>query len=139
MGYRRKSRELALQMLFHLDINKDSLGWRERYWELHPAPEEIRRFADSLVDGVLQNQNEIDRLIGKHAYHWTLDRMSIVDRNILRCAVFEILFLIEVPTNVAINEAIEIAKRYSDQDAGSFVNGILDHLVKEEAIAKRES
>jgi N utilization substance protein B len=137
MGHRRKSRELALQMLFLLDVNKDGPNWRNQFWELHPAPMEIRIFADSLVDGVLKHQTDIDRLIQKHAQHWTLNRMSIIDRNILRCAIFELLMLSDVPAKVTINEAIEIAKRYSDEESGAFVNGILDHIIKEESLAKK--
>ncbi|MBI3610110.1 MAG: transcription antitermination factor NusB [Nitrospirae bacterium] len=139
MGFRRKSRELALQMLFLLDVNKDGPDWRKQFWELHPAPPDVAAFADRLVDGVLDHQAEIDRLIQKHALHWTLNRMSIVDRNILRCAVFELLVLSDVPAKVTMNEAIEIAKRYSDAESGAFVNGILDHIVREESIAKKEA
>lgn len=138
MGLRRKSRELALQLLFQLDVNKDGPDWRKQFWKVHPAPPGVRAFADRLVDGVLANQVEIDRLIQKHALNWTLNRMSIIDRNILRCAVFEILMLSDVPVKVTINEAIEIAKRYSDEESGAFVNGILDHIVKEEALVKKE-
>ena len=137
MGLRRKSRELALQMLFQLDVNKDRELWRERFWKLHPAPPEVKAFADRLVDGVLDQQPEIDRLIQKHALHWTLNRMSIVDRNVLRYAIFELLFMAVIPTSVVINEAIEISKRYSDEQAGAFVNGILDHILKEESVAQR--
>lgn len=138
MGYRRKSRELALQMLFHLDVNKNGPDWRKHFWEIHSAPVEAKAFAEYLVDGVLVHQTEIDRLINKHAQHWTLNRMSIIDRNILRCAIFELLMVTDIPANVTINEAIEIAKRYSDQESGAFVNGILDHIVKEESLAKKE-
>ena len=125
-------------MLFHLDVNKDGPYWRKQYWELHPAPPDVKAFTDQLVDGVLQHQAEIDRLIQKHALNWTLNRMSIIDRNILRCAVFELLMLSDVPATVTINEAIEIAKRYSDEESGAFVNGILDHIVKEESLVKKE-
>jgi len=138
MGFRRKSRELALQMLFQLDVNKNGLNWRKQFWEIHPAPPEVRTFAEQLVDGVVGHQEEIDRLIQKHALNWTLGRMSIIDRNILRCAVFELLMLSDIPARVTMNEAIEIAKRYSDEESGSFVNGILDHIVKEETFSKKE-
>jgi N utilization substance protein B len=87
---------------------------------------------------VLQHQEEIDRLIQKHALNWTIGRMSIIDRNILRCAVFELLKISDIPAKVTLNEAIEIAKRYSDEESGAFVNGILDHLVKEESFSKKE-
>ncbi|HET6466193.1 MAG TPA: transcription antitermination factor NusB [Nitrospiria bacterium] len=137
MGYRRKSRELALQMLFQLDVNKDGPDWRKQFWDLHPAPMETKTFADHLVKGVLDHQPDIDRLIQKHTLHWALNRMSIIDRNILRCAIFELLMLSDIPIKVTINEAIEIAKRYSDEESSAFVNGILDHIVKEESLAKK--
>jgi N utilization substance protein B len=138
MGFRRKSRELALQMLFQLDVNKDGPNWRKQFWDLHPAPPDVKTFSEQLVDGVLKHQEEIDRLIQKHALNWALSRMSIIDRNILRCAVYELLGLSDIPAKVTINEAIEIAKRYSDEESGAFVNGILDHIVKEESFAKKE-
>lgn len=138
MGFRRKSRELALQMLFHLDVNSDQLNWRKQFWALHPAPADIKTFAEQLVDGVLEHKEEIDRLIQKHALNWTLYRMSIIDRNILRCAVYELMSMSDIPAKVTMNEAIEIAKRYSDEESGAFVNGILDHILKEEFFAKKE-
>ncbi len=138
MGFRRKSRELALQMLFQLDVNKDGPNWRKQFWELHPAPPDVKTFAEQLVEGVLSHQETIDGLIQKHALNWTISRMSIIDRNILRCAVFELLILSDIPARVTMNEAIEIAKRYSDEESGAFVNGILDHIVKEESFSKKE-
>jgi transcription antitermination protein NusB len=139
MGVRRKSRELALQLLFQLDVNKDGPEGREPFWRLHPALPDVRSFAERLVDGVLENQAEIDRLIQKHALHWTIGRMSIIDRNILRCAVFELLSLSDIPVSVTINEAIEIAKRFSDEESGKFINGVLDHIVKEETLVRKVS
>ncbi len=139
MGYRRQAREFALQMLFHLDVNKDQPDWREEFWTLHPAPREVRQFADLLVEGVLSRHGVIDALIGKHALNWSLSRMSIVDRNILRSALFEMLFYGETPFNVVLNEAIEIAKRFSDEQAAGFINGILDSILKEGALADRGS
>jgi len=139
MGVRRKSRELALQFLFQLDVNKGAPEGREPFWRLHPASPDIRSFAERLVNGVLENQAEIDRMIQKHALHWTLGRMSIIDRNILRCAVYELLSLSDVPVNVTINEAIEIAKRFSDEESGKFINGVLDHIVKEETLVRKVS
>jgi len=131
MGYRRKARELALQMLFHLEFNKDAQGWRDTFWQIHPAVSSVREFADRLVTGVIQNQKTIDDLIQKHAQHWTLERMTAVDRNILRMAIYELMAIEEIPVKVTLNEAIEIAKRYGDEVSGAFVNGILDHMVKE--------
>ncbi|HEY4485376.1 MAG TPA: transcription antitermination factor NusB [Nitrospiria bacterium] len=139
MGSRRKSRELALQMLFQLDTNKDRSGWRALFWTLHPAEPEIRAFSERLLDGVMTHQEEIDRLIQKHATNWKISRMPVVDRNILRCAVFELLHEKDVPASVVIDEAIEIAKRFSDENAGAFVNGVLDHIVKEVSLVQGDA
>jgi N utilization substance protein B len=132
MGFRRKSREFALQMLFELEFNRDDPKWRESFWKTHPTEPAVQEFSDLLTLGVLQNQKSIDDLIRKHAEHWTLERMNRVDRNILRLAIHELLSMEGVPVRVVINEAIEIAKRYGDEASGAFVNGILDHIVKQE-------
>lgn len=131
MGYRRKARELALQMLFHLEFNKDAQGWPDTFYQIHPAVASVRELADQLVTGVIQNQKTIDDLIQKYAQHWTLKRMTAVDRNILRMAIYELTAIEGIPIKVTLNEAIEIAKRYGDEVSGAFVNGILDRIVKE--------
>ncbi len=137
MGSRRKSRELALQMLFQAEINRDQPDWKATFWAVHPAPEDVRAYSDNLVEGVLENQVEIDSLIEKYALNWKIPRIANVDRNILRIGVFELTHLKDVPPSVVLNEAIEIAKRYSDDQAGGFVNGILDQIAKEETSASR--
>ncbi len=101
------------------------------FWENHPGKEEIRSFATKLVTGTSENLSSIDALLRKHADNWDLNRMAAVDRNILRFATYELLFLDEIPPKVTINEAIEIAKKYSTQDSGRFVNGILDRIKDE--------
>ncbi|HEY5649769.1 MAG TPA: transcription antitermination factor NusB [Nitrospiria bacterium] len=137
MGSRRKSRELALQMLFHWDLNRGQTDWKALFWDVHRAPDPVMAFTNTLVDGVLEHGEEIDQLIEKHALNWKITRISNVDRNILRIAVFELIYMSDIPSNVTLDEAIEIAKRYSDEQAPSFVNGVLDHLLKEESIARR--
>lgn len=137
MGSRRKSRELALQILFQVDINRGNSDWKATFWAVHPAPENVREYSNRLVDGVKENQADIDALIEKYALNWKITRISPVERNILRVAVYELTRLKDIPSSVAINEAIEIAKRYSDDRAGAFVNGVLDQIVKEETIASR--
>ena len=132
MGYRRKARELALQLLFHYEFNKETPDWRKDFWKDRAATDSVQGFADQLVSGVVQNQKTIDDLIEKHAEHWSLDRMTAVDRNVLRIAVYELMYVEEIPSKVTINEAIEIAKRYGDEGSGAFVNGILDHIIREE-------
>jgi N utilization substance protein B len=126
-------------MLFQLEFNKNAEDWREVFWQVHPAAATVREFADRLVTGVIQNQKTIDDTIRKHSQHWTLERMTAVDRNILRIAVYEMTLMENIPIKVTLNEAIEVAKRYGDEASGAFVNGILDHIVKEEssiAVAK---
>lgn len=131
MRRRTKSREYALQMLYQVDIRH--ADWRQilsEFWVEHDAPEEVQAFANRLVAGTAQHQHDIDQLITKHADNWDMKRMAIVDRNILRLGVFELLHLEEVPPTVCINEAIELAKRFGDSETGKFINGILDAVYK---------
>jgi N utilization substance protein B len=132
MGTRRKAREYALQMLFQWDVTHDPIeAIRVSFWENHDEPETVMEFATRLVERTIEHVEEIDTLIRKHAEHWRLDRMAIVDRNLLRLAVQEFLYDKETPRSVVINEAIEIARRYSAQESPQFVNGILDSIRKE--------
>ena len=93
-------------------------------------------FAKTLIEGVIQHRETIDDMISKHTHNWTMERLSIVDRNVLRIAAFELLYLNDIPTVVTINEAIEIAKQFGDDESGGFVNGILDGLSKNLGVAK---
>ncbi|MBI3637800.1 MAG: transcription antitermination factor NusB [Candidatus Rokubacteria bacterium] len=133
MGRRRKSREVALQFLYELDVNSDpDLEARAgAFWAAHPVDEGTRTFADALVRGAKQNQEKVDQTITQYTEHWDLDRMAVVDRNILRVAVYELLWHAEVPAKVVINEAIEIAKKFGTQESSRFINGILDRIHKE--------
>ncbi len=132
MGKRRRAREIALQVLYEMEVTrKDSDEALADFWESHPTGEEVCSFATKLVTGTVENLSSIDALLGKHADNWDLDRMAAVDRNILRFATYELLFLDGIPPKVTINEAIEIAKKYSTQDSGRFVNGILDGIKDE--------
>ncbi|MBI4400447.1 MAG: transcription antitermination factor NusB [Nitrospirae bacterium] len=132
MGTRRQSRERALQVLFQWDIHGKAGEWLEDFWTQHPASPEVRSFAERIIDGVMAHRDELDALIGKYAINWKVSRMPVVDRNILRAAVCELLFLPDVPAKVTVNEAIELAKRFADDEAKSFVNGILDKILKED-------
>ncbi|HEV8540576.1 MAG TPA: transcription antitermination factor NusB [Nitrospiraceae bacterium] len=132
MGNRRQSRERALQILFQLDIHGKTGEWLEDFWIQHPAPEEIKSFAERLVAGVGANRAELDKLIGAHATNWKVSRMPVVDRNILRGALYELLWMPDVPAKVTVNEAIELAKRFADEDTKKFVNGVLDKILKED-------
>src|SRR5262249_14614560 len=128
MGGRRKGRELALQMLFQWDLSKEPFrSVRKTFWTLHhEAEEEVRLFADHLVEGTVEHIESIDVLLAKHAEHWRVSRMAAVDRNILRVATFELLYETQTPAPVVINEALEIARKFSTSESIQFINGILD-------------
>jgi N utilization substance protein B len=138
MGNRRKAREVALQVLYQLDGNDQltdeqalRLFWQHFAREEGEVDEDTRSFVTELVRGVKANQADIDALIGKASRNWRLERMARVDRNLLRLAVYELKFSADVPGKVAINEAIEIAKRYGTSESPAFVNGILDRCLEE--------
>jgi N utilization substance protein B len=154
MGKRREARERAVQFLFQHDLNppEDLAAALEQFWETQraaaiaeekgaanwgqppelppPTTEEaaVRLFADPLIQGTLEHRDEADAIIRKHARNWELHRIAAVDRNILRLAIFEMLHRDDIPPVVSINEAVDIAKKFSTQDSGKFVNGILDKV-----------
>jgi N utilization substance protein B len=133
MGPRRKAREYALQMLFQWDITHDDVEHIAStfFQNQHEESETTVEFARRLVTGTVEHVEQIDEMIRRHAEHWRLDRMATVDRNLLRMAVQEFLNEREIPKTVVINEAIEIARRYSAQESPQFINGILDSIKKE--------
>ena len=118
-------------MLYQYDISQQSSGLFDGFWSDKVVQDDIREFANNIVDGVIKNLSMIDEKIRLSASHWSVDRMAVVDRNILRMAIFELLYIRDIPAKVTINEAIEIAKRYGVEESGSFVNGILDRVVKD--------
>jgi N utilization substance protein B len=154
MGQRREARERAVQFLFQHDINppekleealahfwnsqqasaiasdKAGANWGQEVELPPPSAEEAatRLFADKLIRGVLEHRDEVDERIKKHAENWDLRRMAVVDRNILRLAIYEMLHRDDIPPIVSINEAVDIAKKFSTHDSGKFVNGILDKI-----------
>ncbi len=154
MGKRREARERAVQFLFQHDLNppEDLEAALSQFWESQraaaiaaekgaaqwgqstelppPTTDEaaIRLFADPLIRGALEHRNESDALIVKHALNWDLHRIAAVDRNVLRLAIFEMLHRDDIPPVVSINEAVDIAKKFSTYDSGKFVNGILDKI-----------
>ena len=133
MGTRRKAREYALQMLFQWDITHDQIETIAiSFWENHHEADAVKDFAQLLVTRTIEHVEEIDALIQRHAENWRLDRMAVVDRNILRLATQEFLYDNETPKNVVINEAIEIARRYSAQESPQFINGVLDSIKREQ-------
>ena len=129
MGRRRQSRETALQLLYALDITRANVrevlrtSWAEKM--LSP---EIRDFTTTLVTGVIEHRDEIDALIQECSTNWSLERIGLVERNILRFAIYELCFLPDIPPNVTINEAVEVAKKYGTEEAPAFINGILDRV-----------
>jgi N utilization substance protein B len=129
MGHRRAARECALQMMYELDVGKHSKDEIVRtYWQMNEHPQKVRDFADLLFEGTVRRLKEIDRVIQQHTKNWRLGRMAAVDRNVLRLAVFEFLSGSKTPETVVINEALEIAKKFSTQESAQFVNGILDSI-----------
>ena len=129
MGRRRKARECALLILFQREFRLEPVERLcAQFWEEHPAPEESRQYAETLVRGVAEHGESIDAAIAGVAEHWAFERLALVDRNILRLAAYELLFLEDIPPKVAINEAIELAKAYAGEESGRFVNALLDAL-----------
>jgi N utilization substance protein B len=154
MGRRREARERAVQFLFQYDLNPpENLDQAlEQFWESQreaalaeehapahwgeplrlppPTPEEIeeRQFAEPLIRGVIEHRDEIDALIKKYLRNWDFNRLAVVDRNVMRLAVYEMLHREDIPPVVSINEAVDIAKKYSTADSGKFVNGVLDRI-----------
>ena len=133
MGTRRKSRELALQMLFQSDMGKqlpDDV--RKTFWATRTdVDDEVRGFAEDLFRVANDRADEINALIERHTRHWKIDRMAAVDRNLLRAAVAEFLGYPETPRPIIINEALEIAHRFSSPESVQFINGVLDSIGKE--------
>lgn len=129
MGKRREGREAALQFLFSHDLNA-RLDERdaEAFWVLRRTSPSVRAFAEELISGVRSNLEPINVIISPALDNFDLDRVSAVERNILRIAVFEMLHLQEIPAAVTINEAIEIAKRFGGDESGRFINGVLDRI-----------
>ncbi len=130
---RHASRELSLQILFQWDFHGQSNTQIEEYWSNQSAPVGGRGFAEVLVSGVLEHVSELDALIGSYAKGWTINRMPVVDRNILRQSLFELLVVPDIPAKVSLNEALQLAKTFADEETKRFINGLLDQIVKKEA------
>ena len=132
MGSRHQARERALQILFQYDIHGAPGLWLEEFWKPLTVDEGIKAFAERLVAGVLDKKQELDQLIGAYATNWKVSRMPIVDRNILRAGLYELLWMQDIPAKVTIDEAVELAKGFGDEEASKFVNGILDKVLATE-------
>jgi len=132
MGKRRFSRELAVRFLYLVDMNEGVLDEQlEQFWERNACQPEIKLYAEELLHIILKNKEAIDTLLEKYSDNWSLSRMAVIDRNLLRLATCEILYGKSVPPKVAIDEAVEIAKKYGSEDSPNFINGILDRVLKE--------
>ncbi len=138
MGTRRKSRELVLQMLFQADMGRQTPEEvRRTFWSEHKVIQgDVRGFAEDLFRVATDRTAEIDSLIERHAEHWRMDRMATVDRNVLRSAVAELMGFSSTPRAVVINEALEIARKFSSPESVQFINGVLDSVSKELEKAK---
>ena len=132
MGRRRKAREVALQFLYQLEQHgeTDPTTHEAEFWSRHRVDDETRAFASALVRGATSRHAEVDKIIAQFTEHWDLDRMAVVDRNILRLAVYELLDD-RAPPKLALNEAIEISKKFGSRESGRFINGILDRVHRE--------
>ncbi len=132
MGLRHLGRELALQALYQIDFNgaesRDDLA---RLFASFPADQRARSFALELIEGVRRERGTLDKHIAESLENWSINRLSRVDHNILRLALFELLHRPEIPARVTIDEAIELAKRFGDRDSARFVNGVLDHAAEQ--------
>jgi N utilization substance protein B len=131
MGKRRKARESALQILFQLEFDDTPPSEvSAAYWARRKTENEVKEYGTWLFEGIVRRREEIDRMISGLSDHWRLDRMAVVDRNILRIAVFELIEEKNIAPAVIINEALEVAKKYSSEQASVFINGILDAAKK---------
>ncbi|MCY1031508.1 transcription antitermination factor NusB [Corallococcus sp. BB11-1] len=133
MGARRTARERALQALFQLDMAQGAArealdsAWAASAEDGKPEPDAVK-FAKELVDGVQAHREEIDALIERHSHNWRLDRMSRIDRNVLRLGIFELKHRPDIPRKVTINEAVELGKNFGTEESSAFVNGLLDRV-----------
>jgi N utilization substance protein B len=135
MRNRTKARELALKFLYQIEITgeKDLSPELKNFWAAHREEKPVREFTTQIIQGTVENLTQIDNIISKYARNWKMGRMAVIDKNILRLASFELLFLQDIPPKVSINEAVELAKKYGDLESGKFVNGILDKIRIEES------
>jgi N utilization substance protein B len=134
---RRRAREYALQILFQLELSGIACSEEvfDAFWEGNDEDSEVKSFTHDIVFSTSANIDKIDGIIQKAAEHWALARMAVIDRNILRAATYEMLFRTDIPTSVVINEALEIAKKYSTEESASFINGILDKISRDSAVS----
>ncbi len=141
MRKRTQSREYALKILYQAELTRREIHLAsEKFWsEFESIDEHVRSFSDRLTSGIEENCHNIDDKISEHATNWQLKRMAVIDRNVLRIGVFELIYADDIPPKVTINEAVELAKKYGDIESSKFVNGILDKIHKLNNAPKKES
>ena len=138
MGGRRVSREVSLKVLFQVDLVHANIEEALKHaFENDKYSDDVKEFTLTLVKGVMSNLAEIDKMIKNYTNNWSLDRITNIDRNILRIAIYEILYLQNIPKSVSINEAVELAKKYGTRSSFSFVNGVLGRINKNDKILKK--
>ena len=131
MGKRRTARELALKFLYQTEFNPESPDSElSPFCERANVSEEVQNFTQALIKKLLLHEKEVDELLRKFSVHWTPDRMAVIDKNIIRLGICELLFDSTTPPKVVINEAVEIAKRFGTEESPGFINGILDKILK---------
>jgi N utilization substance protein B len=141
MGLRRDGRVAAIQFLYQLDAHRpEDVGVAmEAFWKQNEVAKNVREFAEPLLRGAIEKMPQVDAKIRTLADNWDFERLAVVDRNIMRLAIYEMLFCPEIPPVVSINEAIEIAKKFSTAESGKFVNGLLDRVKNELLRPARQS
>lgn len=138
MRKRTLAREYTLKILYQAEMTRrDIVAAASKFWDEEDPPDDnVREFTQRLIDGVAAHIDTIDAKISQYAANWQIKRMAVIDRNILRLGVYELLHTSDIPPKVTINEAIELAKKYGDLESGKFVNGILDKIHKTEVLTK---
>jgi N utilization substance protein B len=133
MGNRRYSRELVIQFLYLTEMNEGEIESQlKAFWENNSCEEEgVQSFTEDILKDIFDHKEEIDAKLEKYSDNWTLSRMAVIDRNLLRMAASELMYSKTVPPKVAIDEAVEIAKKYGTADSPNFINGVLDRILKE--------
>jgi N utilization substance protein B len=129
LGKRRKSREIAIQILYQLEVNHTDIETAvQAFWKIYKPSDDLKEFLTQILNGVIEHRAEIDQILSKTSDHWSLHRMDLVDRSILREAIFEMLYCPDIPAKVTIDEAVELAKLFGTHQSSSFINGILDNI-----------
>ncbi len=140
MRKRTQSREYVIQLLYEIEMTQYSADQvLQEFWKTNDASDEVKGFTEKIVKGTIEKRSQIDEVLARYAENWNLDRMAIVDRNILRYSTYELLFMDDIPPKVSINEAVNLAKKYSQEESGKFVNGVLDKICHTESAKSKQT